>query len=111
MSWEYDLAKELKRNTERTRKKAVEEASFYKGKIEKLSPLTVSAMGGELMYEEGENLLVSPQILDYTEEIIFERDGITTTLKRKNILKKGAAVLLAPVDGADVMAVIDIVKE
>ncbi len=112
MSWEYEMAKRLKQESERARDDAVGEASFFIGAIEKLSPLTVSAAGGELMYEEGTDLVVSQRIADYNQDVNFFRsDGIVIAAKRESLLHPGVQVLLAPVDDAGTMAVVDIIKE
>ena len=112
MSWEYEMAKRLKEETGRARSKAVEEASFFIGTIEKLFPLTVSAAGGELMYEEGTDLVVSQRIADYNQDVNFLRsDGVVIAAKRETLLHPGAQVLLAPVDDDGTMAIIDIIKE
>ena len=112
MSWEYEMAKRLKEETGKARSDAVEEASFFIGIIEKLSPLTVSAAGGELMYEEGTDLVVSQRIADYSQDVNFFRsDGVVVAAKRESLLHPGVQVLLAPVDDCGTMAIIDTIKE
>lgn len=110
--WEYDLAKKLKDGQKKVREKAVNDASFYVGILENLSPITVSILGGEAMYYAGDNLYISKRFSEYREDITFERaDGTTITAKRKNTPKAGQRVLIAPIDGVSTMALIDLLEE
>lgn len=113
MSWEYKIAKRLKDDTDRSKRKAIDEASFYVGKIEKLSPVTVSAMDGELMYTEGDDLLVTRTVKDYGRDVTWPvaTSHVPGTATREKFLAAGMTVLLAPVGGADIMAIIDILED
>lgn len=110
--WEYELAKKLKDGQKQVREKAVSDASFYIGTLESLSPVTVSAMGGEMMLYAGENLYISKTFAEYSKDITFQSpDGTTFTAKRKNQPKTGQRVLIAPIDGVSTMALIDLLEE
>lgn len=113
MSWEYEIAKRMKESADRSKRKAIDEASFYVGKIEKLSPLTVSAMDGELMYTDGEDLLVTRTVKDYGRDVTWPvtTSHVSGEAKREKFLAAGMKVLLAPVGGADAMAIIDILED
>ena len=94
MGWEHMIAQEIKSSGEKARQSAVEDASAYIGKIEKLSPLIISALDGEAMYEGPEEITQSRTFYEYGS----------------NIKKVGAEVILVPINGLDSIAVIDIVK-
>lgn len=113
MSWEYELAKRLKQGMDRTRGDAAGEASLYVGKIEKLSPLTVSAMDGETMYMEGEDLLVTRTVWDYARDVTWPvtTSHVPGSATREKFLAAGMTVLLAPVGSLKLMALIDILED
>lgn len=94
MSWEYDIAEKIKASGQTVRQKAVEEASGYIGKIERLSPIKISIMDGEAYYEGTEEIYQSRTFYEYGSDI----------------KKVGAEVIIVPIDGIDLIAVIDVVK-
>lgn len=94
MSWEYDIAEKIKASGQTARQKAVEEASGYIGTIEQLSPLKISIMDGEAYYEGTEEI--------YQSRTFYEYDA--------SVKKVGEKVIVLPIDGIDLIAVIDLVK-
>ena len=94
MSWEYDIAEKIKTSGRTAREKAVEEASGYIGTIEQLSPLKISIMDGEAYYEGPEEIYQSRTFCEYGSDV----------------KKVGAEVIIVPIDGIDLIAVIDVVK-
>lgn len=94
MSWEYEIAENIKASGQTAREKAVEEASGYIGTIEQLSPLKISIMEGAAYYEGAEEIYQSRTFYEYGADV----------------KKVGAKVIIVPIDGTDLIAVIDVVK-
>lgn len=94
MGWEHTIAQAIKDSGDKARQSAVEDASAYIGKIEKLSPLVISLMEGEAMYEGKEEITQSRTFYEYGSDV----------------KKVGADVIVMPVNGVDAIAVIDVVK-
>lgn len=93
MAWEYDLAKKMKEDQERARDKAIEEASGFIGKIERASPLKISILGGEVMYEKNE-IFMSRTFKEYSA----------------SIRSTGKKVIVVPIDDLNTIAVLDVVE-
>ena len=53
-SWEHELAKKLKENTNKAKNKATNESTFFMGVVEQKTPLIISLESGDLMYEGDE---------------------------------------------------------
>lgn len=94
MGWEHVIAGRIKETGKRAREQAVEDASAYIGKIENLNPLKISIMDGEGMYEGNEEIYQSRTFYEYGTDI----------------KKVGTEVIALPIDGIDLIAVIDVVK-
>lgn len=106
------MAQAIKKRAKEAETAAVGESSFTVGIIEKIVPLTVSAEGGDLMYYEGENLLVSRTVKDYARDVTWpvSTSHVPGTATRAKLLAAGMKVLLAPVGGVSTMAAIDILE-
>ncbi len=94
MGWEHEMARMIKSTGEHAKEKAIEDASAFVGIIEQASPLKISILDGEAMYED--------------DEII---QGRTFARLSKDVKKKGAGVIVIPVDNLDTIAVLDVVEE
>ena len=87
-SWEHELAKKLKENTNKAKKKATNESTFFMGVIEQKSPLIISLESGDLMYEE--------------DEIIKTKTFASRTIN------KGDSVICLPAEGLGTIVAIDV---
>lgn len=94
MSWEYEMAAQMKADAEKAKASAVEDASTFIGKIEQIDPLKITIYDGAFIYEK--------------EEIFMSR---TFARLSKEVVKVGARVLVTPIDSLDTIAVIDVVEE
>lgn len=94
MGWEHTIAQAIKDSGDNARQTAVEDASAYIGKIEQLSPLIISLMEGEAMYEGEEEITQSRTFYEYGAD-------------KKKV---GTEVIVLPVNGIDTIAIIDVVK-
>lgn len=95
MGWEHEMAQMIKSAGEHAKEKAIEDASVSIGTIEQVNPLKISTLGGEGMYEEDD------------DEIVQSR----TFLRLSNdIKKKGAKVIVMPIDDLNTIAVLDVVE-
>lgn len=93
MGWEHQIAQSIKDSGDRAKNAAIEEGSAYLGTIERTSPLKISIMGGEGMYE-GEEIAQSRLFAEYSA----------------SLKKPGTQVIVVPIDSVDTIAVLDIVK-
>lgn len=96
MGWEHEMAQMIKYTGEHAKEKAIEDASVSIGTIEQVNPLKISTLGGEGMYEEDD------------DEIVQSR---TFARLSNDIKKKGAGVIVIPVDSLDTIAVLDVIEE
>lgn len=87
-SWEHELAKKLKENTNKAKQKATNEATFFMGVIEQISPLIISLENGDLMYD--------------AEEIIKTKTFANRTIK------KGNSVICLPSEDLGTIVAIDL---
>ena len=87
-SWEHELAKKLKENTNKAKQKATNEATFFMGVIEQKIPLIISLENGDLMYEE--------------DEIIKTKTFASRTIN------KGDSVICLPAEGLGAIVAIDL---
>lgn len=94
MGWEHEMAQMIKYTGEHAKEKAIEDASVSIGTIEQVNPLKISILDGEAMYED--------------DEII---QGRTFARLSKDVKKKGAGVIVIPVDNLDTIAVLDVIEE
>lgn len=93
MGWEHEIAQMIKSTGDCAKEKAIEDASVSIGTIEQIDPLKISTLGGEGMYE--------------ADEIFQSRlfSGYSS-----NIKKKGAQVIVMPIDDLDTIAVLDVIE-
>ncbi len=94
MGWEHQIAQSIKDSGDRAKNAAIEEGSAYLGTIERTSPLKISIMGGEGMYEGEEEIAQSRLFAEYPA----------------SLKKPGTRVIVVPIDSVDIIAVLDIVK-
>ena len=87
-SWEHELAKKLKENTNKAKNKATNESRFFMGIIEQKNPLIISLESGDLMYEE--------------DEIIKTKTFTSRTIN------KGDSVICLPSEGLGTIVAIDL---
>ena len=111
--WDYDVANAMKNRAKQAKEDAVGESSLSVGVIKKTDPITVSVEGGELMYNEGENLLVTRTVKDYGRDVSWPvtTSHVPGTATREKFLSVGMKVILAPVGGVSMMTAIDILEE
>lgn len=96
MGWEHEMAQMIKSTGEHAKEKAIEDASVFVGTIEQISPLKISILGGEAMYEAEDDEIVQ---------------GRTFAKLSSDIKRKGAQVIVIPVDSLDTIAVLDVIEE
>lgn len=90
--WNEEIAAAIKENAQSARDKAIGEASGSIGVIEQVSPLIISAMAGQAMYED---------------DLIIKTETFAKYTEPK--LAKGKEVVIIPIDSATTIAVIDLV--
>lgn len=94
MGWEHEIAQTIKDSGDTARIAAIEEGSAYLGRIERTSPLKISIMDGEGMYEGEEEIAESRTFSEYSS----------------SLKKAGTTVIVVPIGDVNTIAVLDIVK-
>lgn len=92
--WNYELAKKLEGKIQKAKDGAVNQSSFFIGKIESTSPLVITAFDGEGRYEE--------------EDLILTRTFKTYFDSQKSKLK-GKEVLAIPFSDSVSVVIVDVI--
>ena len=93
--WNKEFANKLKEKINKSQEVAITSASGFVGKIEKVNPLKVSVLNAELIYDNED--IVRTNTFKAKQEITAEATK----------LKVGQNVLVLPIDGLDMIAIID----
>lgn len=89
--WEYQLANAFKDNTKQSKEKSISGASATIGTIERIDPLTISAFGGDAIYD--------------ADQILKTRTFADRTLQ------SGKRVLIVPIGSYSKICIIDLIGE
>ncbi len=112
--WEEDIAKKLKEATYGAQRNAIDQSVMMVGTIESVSPLVISAFGGEGMYEDDEIVITRTfgQYFTAKKNCVIAGVHGSATCNGAHCtpdIQKGAQVLIAPVGSLNRIALIDLI--